>query len=297
MSAAEDLKMKKEGFVGQKMIVLPPNVKKSFANNSLINSFYLTDIGYYPKASYHNRERKTGAHEYILIYCIDGEGQVNMNHQTYKLSPNNYLIIPKQTAHRYKSSLTNPWSIYWVHFSGSNAEAMYNRFLVDHEIQVQPVPFDESRIRLFDQLFSILQHSFHLEELEVVNISLLQFISSLVYYKQINPVAFENDSAGLSVAFMKKNLDKKLKMEDLASQIGISVPHYIRIFRKKTGSSPMNYFNLLKIQQSCQYLYFTDQSIKEISNSLGFDDQYYFSRLFSKLIGLSPLNYRKKHKK
>jgi len=298
MSLPDNLKMKiKEGFVGQRMIVLPPNIKRTLSENALIKSFYLTDIGYYPKASYHDRERRTGANEYILLYCVDGEGQVTMNHQVYHLIPNTFLIIPRQTAHRYKSSATHPWSIYWVHFSGTNAAAIYSRSLEEGQIQVQSVPYDENRIKAFDQLFSILAHSFNIKELEVVNIKLQHFIASLIYYKQINPVTFDNDSVSLSIAFMKNNLDKRLKMETFAQHQGFSVSHYIRVFRQKTGASPINYFNLLKVQQSCQYLYFTDRSIKEISNSLGFDDQYYFSRLFTKLMGLSPLNYRKKHKK
>jgi AraC family transcriptional regulator of arabinose operon len=86
-------------------------------------------------------------------------------------------------------------------------------------------------------------------------------------------------------------------IEDLAKQCGISVSHYSRLFHQRTGSSPINYFNMLKIQSSCQHLYFTDRSIKEIAIALGFDDQYYFSRLFTKLIGVSPLKYRKTHKK
>jgi AraC family transcriptional regulator of arabinose operon len=298
MPSAEDSKIKiKEGFVGQKMIVLPPNVRKSFTGNALISSFYLTDIGYYPRASHHDRERRTGAHEYILLYCVDGEGEISMNHQHHKLKPNTFFFIPKETAHRYKSSATNPWSIYWAHFRGTNAEALYNRFLENGQAEVKEVPYDESRIKVFEQLFSILDYSFNTKELESVNINLQQFIASLVYYKQINPFTFDTDSISISIAYMKKNLDKKIKMETFADHLGISVSHYIRVFRNKTGSSPINYFNHLKIQQSCQYLYFTDRSVKEIAVSLGFDDQYYFSRLFSKLIGFSPSNYRKKHKK
>lgn len=297
MTAAE-LKIKiKEGFVGQRMIVLPPNVRKWFSKNVLINGFYLTDIGYYPKAIYHDRERKTGSNAYILLYCIDGEGSVNMNNQSYTLKPNTFLIVPKLMAHRYKSSVTNPWSIYWVHFGGTNADAIYARSLEEGHIKVHSIPFDEGRIKIFDQLFSILEHSYREKELEIVSMNLQHFISSLVYYKQMNPIIFDIDSVSLSIAFMKKNLDKRLKTEEFAAQLGFSVSHYIRVFKQKTGSSPINYFNLLKIQQSCQYLYFTDRSIKEIAIKLGFDDQYYFSRLFTKLIGLSPLNYRKTHKK
>jgi AraC family transcriptional regulator of arabinose operon len=293
----ESKKRIKEGFVGQKMIVLPPNVKKAIANNGLVKSFYLTAIGYYPKAVNHDRERKTGSGQYILLYCVDGEGLVYIHNQEFVLKPNTYFIIPKNVPHRYKSSDVNPWSIYWVHFSGVNADAVYQRSLENEQMYVHAVPYDQTRIKLFEQVYSILEHSFHEKEMEIISISLLQFIASLVYYKQINPVTYDNDSVSNSIAYMKKHIQKKFRIEDLADHLSISVSHYSRVFRQKTGASPINYFNLLKIQNSCQYLYFTDRSIKEIATELGFDDQYYFSRLFTKLIGMSPLKYRKTHKK
>jgi AraC-like DNA-binding protein len=287
----------KEGFVGQRMIVLPPNIKKSIVNNPLIKNLYLTAIGYYPKAIYHDRERKTGSNQYILLYCIDGEGYIYINDQVYTLKPNTYIIIPKNVGHRYKSSNTNPWSIYWAHFSGLTADALYQRSLEQGALHVHAIPYDTSRIKLFEQVYAILEHSFHEKEMELTNLYLQHFITSLIYYKELNPVTYDTDSVSLSIAYMKNNIQQKLLIEDLATRQGISVSHYSRLFYQKTGSSPINYFNLLKIQASCQHLYFTDRSIKEIAAALGFDDQYYFSRLFSKLIGISPLKYRKTHKK
>jgi AraC family transcriptional regulator of arabinose operon len=286
----------KEGFVGQRMIVLPPYVKKAFSNNTLIKNFYLTAIGYYPKAIYHDRERKTGSNQYILLYCVDGEGDVHINEQIHNLKPNTYIIIPKNVGHRYKSSNTNPWSIYWVHFSGLTADAICQRTLEQGELYAHAIPYDKDRINLFEQIYAMLEHSFHEKEMEITNLYLQHFISSLVYYKQLSPVTYDTDAVSTSIAYMKVNIQKKLLIEDLAARCGISVSHYSRLFRQKTGSSPINYFNLLKIQNSCQYLYFSDLNIKEIAITLGIDDQYYFSRLFTKLIGMSPLKYRKAHK-
>ena len=56
------------------------------------------------------------------------------------------------------------------------------------------------------------------------------------------------------------------------------------------------YFSNLKIQKSCQYLYFTDLSIKEICREVGFDDPYYFSRMFKKLMGMAPSKYKALYK-
>ncbi|KAA8481917.1 AraC-like DNA-binding protein [Arcticibacter tournemirensis] len=295
--ATEPKKRIKEGFIGQKLIVLPPNIKRNIARNPLIKSFYLTAIGHYPKASLHGIERKTGCNEYILIYCIEGKGDISISNVQYNIDPNTYLIIPRNVPHKYRSSTSNPWSIYWVHFSGDLAQFIYNRSLLNDQPHVYTVPYDENRIKQFQQICYILEHSYNEKEMEILNIHLLHFISSLIYYKEINPALYDNDIVSQSIAYMKKNIAMKFTIEDLALQQRISISHYSRIFKHKTGASPINYFNQLKIQKSCQYLYFTDSNIKEICALLGFDDPYYFSRLFTKLMGVSPSAYKKKHKK
>lgn len=122
---------------------------------------------------------------------------------------------------------------------------------------------------------------------------LLSFIASFIYLNEVNPPAIENDLIKQSVDFMKNNLDRSYTVGDLAKARNLSVTHYARLFKNKTGISPLQYFNQLKIQKSCQSLYFTDQSIKEICYEIGISDPFYFSRLFKKFTGMSPSAYKK----
>ncbi len=293
----EQRKRVKEGFVGQRMFILTPNVRRKVACNPLTRNFYLTSVGHYPKAGFHDRERKTGSTQYILIYCVDGGGYIYVNNTRYELQPNTYFIIPKNIPHRYHSHENNPWTIYWVHFTGDIAENLYERDLLDNEPAVHPIPYDENRIKLFEHIYAVLETSVNDKEMEIVNFNLLHFVSSMIYYREANPATYKTDAISNSIAYMKKNINERFGIEELAEQQNISVSHYSRSFKQKTGSSPINYFNQLKIQKSCQFLHFTDQSIKEICKELGFDDQYYFSRLFRNIIGISPSQYKKLHKK
>ncbi|MES2827599.1 MAG: AraC family transcriptional regulator [Bacteroidota bacterium] len=287
----------KEGFLGQRMIVLPPNIKRKITTNLLSRQFYLTAIGYYPKAVNHDRVRKSGSNQFILIYCIEGSGKIQLSGETFELSPNSYFIIPKNTPHRYHSSNQNPWTIYWFHYMGEVADLLYERFLENGKPGVKMIPYDEQRLLLFNEIYNLLEHGVSDKEMEKMNLDLLHFVSSLIYHKEANTGISRTDLVGSSILYMKDNLSKKLAIDDFADQQKISVSHYSRLFKEKTGTSPINYFNQLKIQKSCQYLYFTDRSIKEICAELGFDDQYYFSRLFSKITGGSPSAYKKRHKK
>lgn len=285
----------KEGFVGQRMLTIPPTLKKSFLKNTLIRNLYLTHIGYYPKAYHHYRERKSGSSQYILIYCMEGSGSIYLHSTEYRLSPNMYFIIPRNVPHRYASSEDDPWSIYWVHFNGELADSLYLRELENGRVKAKPIGYNEARIELFDQIYTTLEYSYDEREMEMMNLNLQHLISSFIYNKDTKPPA-DNNVAN-SIAYMKTQLSKAVTIQSLAKQQDVSVSHYSSLFKAKTGSSPIQYFNQLKVQKSCQYLYFTDRSVKEISNELGFEDPYYFSRLFKKLIGVSPINYRLMHRR
>jgi len=283
----------KEGFIGQKMIVLPPDVVKKVVKNMLIQRLYLTAIGYYPHASFHDRERKQGSNQYIFLYCTEGKGNIEIAGKNVEMVPNTYFIIPKNTAHHYKSSADAPWSIYWVHFIGEHADALYQRYL---EKQQNFIPYDERKINAFNEVFNLLESSFDIHTLEILNIRLFDFISSFIYQKDLDPAVNDNDVASNSIGFMKEHLNSSFAIDDFARQQKLSVSHYSRLFYQKAGSSPVRYFNQLKIQRSCQMLYFTNRSIKEICLELGFTDPYYFSRLFKKLMGISPAKYKSQHK-
>jgi AraC family transcriptional regulator of arabinose operon len=286
----------KEGFIGQKMIVLPPNVKKLVVKNDLINRLYLTAIGFYPHAVFHSRARKAGCSQYILLYCVAGSGNVVIEDKNFDLHANHYIILPKNIPHQYTSSQNNSWTIYWIHIKGDNADILFSRYIENAELPVF-YAYDERRFREFELILKILENSFESRDLEIVNLMLQNFLSHLIYAKEINPSQMELDKITKSITFMKTNISENYSLQDLAAEQCLSVTHYSRLFRAKTGRSPNQYFNELKIQKACQYLYFSDLNIKEICVEIGFSDQYYFSRLFKKVMGIAPAIYKNQHKR
>lgn len=284
--------LKQEGFLGQKMIVLPYNAEEEILKNPIVGSLYATDIGYYPYAKDHDRERKKGCPQYILIYCTEGCGWIYLDKIRYELSPNTYFIIPKMNAHHYGTYEEDPWSIYWIHFTGSKSDHLFERYADNLQPIVRPVPFSERHITLFYEIYYALENGLDSKNIEYANIRFFEFITSFIYGVTKKNFGPENDQVRESIDFMKANLDKSLTIEDLANQLQYSISHYSFLFKKATGTSPLHYFNQLKMQQACQYLSFTNLSSKEICFKLGFEDPYYFSRLFKKMMGFSPSKYR-----
>lgn len=68
-----------------------PVLHNNCAGNDVISTLYVTDIGYYPKAKFHYRERPHGADQHILIYCHDGSGKVKIDKTEYRIEPGDFL--------------------------------------------------------------------------------------------------------------------------------------------------------------------------------------------------------------
>lgn len=291
---------KREGFLGQKMVVLPQNVRKEIQKNPIINSMYVTDIGFYPSANHHYREREAGSKEYILIYCLEGHGWIELERERHELAPNSYFIIPCNTAHKYGAKKEDPWSIYWIHFAGSSAKHFYDKYRLSNSSngdipQIVKIPFDERRIKYFNGITSLLESGYSREIVEYVNISLWQLLASFIYHDFFSKIRHQRNDTNIvdtAINYMKKNIDRSISVDELAEHLNYSSSYLYSLFKEETGYSPIHYFNHLKIQKACQYLNFTNLSIKEISFELGFNDPFYFSRLFKKLMELSPTEYR-----
>ena len=98
------------------------------------------------------------------------------------------------------------------------------------------------------------------------------------------------------IHYMRENIEKKITLSDLATHAGLSSSHLSSIFQKKTGYSPLRYFTHLRIQEACHYLDFTDMKINQICHKFGFEDAFYFTRIFTQVMGMSPSKYREQKK-
>ncbi|MDD7885377.1 AraC family transcriptional regulator [Flavivirga sp. 57AJ16] len=287
-----------EGFLGQRMIVLPKKIINGVQKNPLINTLYFTDIGFFPRANHHSVKRLKGSKEFILIYCCEGEGVIRVDNKNKIIKSNSFYIIAPGEPHEYYAKDNNPWSIYWVHFTGNMAGHFYNKFISEYLDSPVQIALKERRINLFENLIGVMEDGYSTVNLEYVNLSLWQLLNTFLYkhfYVEDRKKFSENNTVESIIGHMKENLNMALKIDDIAAKFNYSSSHLFTLFKQKTGYSPIHYFNYLKIQKACQYLIFTTKSVKEISFALGYNDPLYFSRLFKKIMSSSPLQYRKKY--
>jgi AraC-like DNA-binding protein len=93
--------------------------------------------------------------------------------------------------------------------------------------------------------------------------------------------------------FLKSNLDKNLSLEDLCCEFSISESKLKNIFKEEKNTSPIAYFNSLKIMKAKQLINESTMNFSQIAECLGFSYVNYFSKVFKKKTGMTPSEYSK----
>ncbi len=96
------------------------------------------------------------------------------------------------------------------------------------------------------------------------------------------------------VSYMQRNFKKRLTVQELADMAYVSSPNLYRLFQEYVGVSPIAYLNGLKLSHASVLLERSNRSVGEIAEECGIEDAFYFSKLFKRKYGCSPLQYRKR---
>ena len=299
---------KKDGFMGERAVVLPPVLLEMAASDSLVSSLYVTDIGYYPKAVNHYRSREAGIDQYVLIYCVDGSGWYRLDGQTFHVSRDQYFILPAGKAHAYGSDEGKGWTIYWIHFRGTHAATYAEGAQEPQTLRVSQNSRLRTRIDIFEELLSTLCFGETIDDLRYASSLLQYFLASMRYLHQFRSPAvggsrlagadavagggFGLDVVEAAVHFMRENLERHVTLQEVHDYVGYSQSHFSTLFRQRMGMSPIAYLIHLKVQYACHLLKTTGMRVNQLCYKVGFDDPSYFSRLFTKEMGVSPSAYR-----
>ncbi|MNW35398.1 HTH-type transcriptional activator Btr [compost metagenome] len=288
---------KTEGFESEKIIVLPAYLLEQIVAHPLNRMLYITDIGFFPTARYHFRERPKGCDTCILIYCAEGEGLVSINGTSYELNERQLIIIPANTPHSYWTKSSLPWTIYWFHFKGDQSKN-YCKLLKGGDGPLTLTAHDSEKfIALFHQCYDLLSGATYSTTHQILAMQTAAYaISSLGLIPEREDKESKKQYIEAAIHLMNMKLEGNLTLDELSEYTRISKQHLNHLFKLSVGFAPIDYYLRLKMRRASQLLDLTTLSVKEICHVLGFKDPYYFSRLFRKIIGLSPTAYRSKLK-
>ena len=104
------------------------------------------------------------------------------------------------------------------------------------------------------------------------------------------------DVLSRAILFIRNNYMKKIKLQDIANHVFISASHLSKIFREEIGQTPGNYITEVRVEVSKSLLRDPTFNILDISEVVGFESQSYFTRVFKKVEGVTPGEYRQKNR-
>jgi len=229
-----------------------------------------------------------------LIYCVDGHGWYKLGNKQYRVHPNEFFILPENVEHEYGSDEKDPWTIYWMHIGGEQLPYFNSLLSVQEHFKPAYIKSSDEVFSHFSKMYKTLQLGYGTDNLIFANLCLTHFLSLFVYNSRHSEVqTFDKmDVVDRAVHYMHEHIQENVSLSDLSRAVNYSSSRFSNLFKQKTCYAPIDYLIQMKMQKACQQLDFSDLPIKEIASNLGFFDPYYFSRHFTKIIGVSPKKYR-----
>lgn len=286
------VRRRREGFRGQHHCVLPPAVVNAATENPLLRGLIPTDAGMYPRAAGHYVQRREGATGTVLLVCREGRGWVRWRRERADLAPGHIAFLAPNAPHTYASDDEDPWTIEWVHFAGTEAAAWRLRLgetAGGGSVQVPLLRLPEVNLAAIYQTF---ERGYGEVEMLEAAAALRSSLTQIVRWRSAPGAMTAADSVAAAAAWMREHLDEKITLEQAARRSCLSASHFSAMFRQRFGYAPIDWLIRQRIQLACSLLRSGPDKIEWIGRQVGIADPYYFSRLFRRVMGVSPREFR-----
>jgi AraC-like DNA-binding protein len=296
---------------GWALSVLPAAVRARFRREKLISDCLVTDAGCFPRSAGHKAFRPKAEREAIVILCLSGRGwAADVESQDARRVPvkaREVLIIPPGAPHFYAADEQDPWSILWFHLSGSRALLFLDRLGVREGVakgEMRNVSHISEPIRKLLELRrqgltrAVLLEGNTLAELVLARLHAEASLAPLIERSSPDQHRITPDHAEKLrrvTGFIEANYTKDWRASELAQNCHVSESWLFHAFAAHTGFTPIGFLTHLRIQEACRLLLETPRKVADIASAVGYEDSFYFSRLFKKHIGQSPDSYRKEN--
>lgn len=270
-----------------RMVVLAPGLREEAQRDPWTGSLLVTDVGVFPRAFGHRRERPEGAPELILMACAAGHGWVRLGGVQQSVGPGSVVILPAGQAHAYGASPNDPWSLWWLHLAGPQvAVAQGPGGWLTGGVFDHPEP--RSVVRAIGQVLAALEHGQEARRRAAATTAawgVLGFLHALT-------APPEDPEVAVALQALHQHLHRPFSVAGLARQAGCSPSHFAARFKAATGQSPIDFLLRLRMERAAWLLRNGDQPVETIARQVGYEDPAYFSRRFTRHHGCPPRAYR-----
>ncbi|MCB1228180.1 MAG: AraC family transcriptional regulator [Verrucomicrobiales bacterium] len=240
----------------------------------------------------HRIERQAyPGHEWIL--CLSGAGWVKIQGRQHAVRRGDLVWVNCHRPHSYGAAPDNPWEVYWIRAEGRDLERFEAMLSCASRPVLELANVNEAALP-FERVFRHMNGTrpsdaaaCHAAMAELVALS---FAARLNDPEGLRPDI--PDAVRQAVQHMRLYYSKPLRVKDLADLTGLSESTLGRQFRTAMGTSPIHWLRHWRINQAKRRLLESDAPIKEVASLAGYADQFFFSKDFKRMTGLTPSQFR-----
>jgi len=227
--------------------------------------------------------------ELELIYLFTGKASINNSIEIWDLHPNDLIVNPPNIQHSMNVNLSH------------NQEIM--RMLI--KIDINSIGTDRA-FCLHDQkglmtwpIKEIIR--FHkYSDNSKNNRVIIEYLVKIVFFYLVelieNQSLSQEDRIGFIINYLRHNFMKNQNIDELSYMVNMSPCYFRKKFKNRTNCSPVQLITKFRIEMAKKLLISSNSTIVEIANKVGIEDEKYFSRIFKKIQGYSPSEFRNKSK-
>ncbi len=232
--------------------------------------------------------------EYNQFYYIcDGEGWIKYGDEEYYPKRKQLLLLPAGVMQSYSTINENTFKKYWCHFTATVGDM--NLF----DIIKLPRFIDVKDEKVLGDLFCKLLRSFSSKDISATIRTkgiLLEIISYYIENSEIKEINISTSKAIKKlndvITYINGNYNADITNERLAAIMSLHPNYFIRFFKKHFGITPIQYVNKIRLEKAKYILREGNHSVTQTANIVGFNDVFYFSRVFKIYTGYSPSDFQ-----
>lgn len=228
----------------------------------------------------------------LFVYVLEGKFHLEQYGKKYILEKGDTVVLQLRHRQKYYCDPETGASIIWFHFRGKEADRIMEKLYQDGLLPL--VSYNPSMEYHVYDCFDIAEKrnmDFELAMSAKIYNILLKSAGKcwLKIDEQEDSASFRQKTA----QYIEKNITAQIDLETLAANVNLSKYYFCRQFKQEFGCTAFAYIREKKIRTAKQFLIFTDDSLSQIAEKLGYTDQAHFSKQFKEHTGISPLKFRK----
>lgn len=232
---------------------------------------------------------------YKLVIVVSGKGYLEQDsHPAVPLTAGDIFFLFPRHLHHYWADPDDPWEIMWVAFNSSLCPRFLHSIRITTEHYVLNSILNDSLQRSMYQIINALgdeEDRYRFCAIGALYTLFYKIDLALRTKEAVQPEPEESIPAKIT-AFIDQNFYLPIDMDTLCQHVSYSRSYISRIFKSDMGMTVSEYIQLVRIRNAQSLLRDTSLSIQEVSYSVGIDDPLYFSKIFRRLSGQSPRDYR-----